>query len=305
MKSGIAIGRVARAIGCAVLLVASAGAQVSDEYPPLISRPASVVLIKPGQMSLSPDGDRVAIADQFGNSIQVMDSRGALIWSASQAIAFNQPVAVAFAGSGELLFSQWESLQIFRVNEKWPSVIDTVADLSAFIGPGSRICKLYRQPDQSWLILVSNPDRLFSFDSDFSKSKILIKSGGSKGKLDRPTACALASSGRIVVAGRGHFPTQIFDPAGTFVVLADWNTATPVARWEAAAVAIDQRETIWVVDATNMQFRCYDPTGTLTSARSIASGNRFPSDMAITVDHQLLVSDANGRIDIYDLSQEN
>lgn len=305
MISGIATGRLVRAIGSVVLLVASAGAQVPDERPPLISRPASVVLIKPGQMSLSPDGDRVAISDQFGNSIQVIDSRGALIWSASQAIALNQPVAVAFAGSGELLFSQWESLQIFRVNEKWPSVIDTVADLSAFIGPGSRICKLYRRADQSWLILASNPDRLFSFDSNFSNPQILIKGGGSKGKLDRPVACAQASSGRIVVAGRGHFPIQIFDPLGKFVVSADWNNATPAASWEAAAVAIDQRETIWAVDATNMQFRCYDPTGTLTSVRSIASGNRFPSDMAITVDHQLLVSDASGRIDIYDLTQED
>jgi DNA-binding beta-propeller fold protein YncE len=277
----------------------------AEEKPPLIARPTSIVLSKPGQAALSPDGDRVAISDRFGNSIQVIDSRGNLVWAAGEGLALNQPTAVAFASSGDVLYSQWDGHLVFRVSQKSVNRIDTVADLSKSAGPASRILKIYLQPDKAWLVLTSNPDQLVRFDTDFKTPAVLVKGGSSKGKIDRPTGVAQTASGRLVVAARGANPVQIFDQSGKFLVAADWNASTPVGIWEAAAVTVDTRERVWAFDATNIRLREYDQTGTLLSTRGISSGNRFPVDMVITADNQLIVIDANGRIDLYDLNLEN
>lgn len=277
----------------------------AEERPPLIGRPASITVVKPGQLSLSPDGDRVAITERFGNAIQVLDSRGNIVWSVDQTAGLDQPVAVAFANSNDLIFSQWDAHNLFRVSQKSPSQIDTVADLTTVTGAASRISKLYAQPDKSWLILTSNPDQLVRVNSDFSSPKIVLKYGSSKGRIDRPSSVAFTLSGRLAVASRGANPVQVFDQSGKLIVAADWNASTPVGIWEAAAIAVDQQERIWVFDATNVQLRQYDQTGTLLSVRNVTSGNRFPTDMVITADNQLVIVDAGGRIDIYDLAQEN
>jgi len=280
-------------------------ARAVDDRPPFIPRPAPVTVVKPGQMALSPDGDRVAIADRFGNRINIVNSHGELVWSVGEGVAIEQPTAVMFASSSELIFSQWESHRLFRVAEKTPTQIDTLEDFSAAVGPRARIIKLCGLRNRSILALTTRPDGLVRFDADGKKSTVLIKAGSGKGRLDRPVACAELMSGRIAVAQGGAYPVQVFDSDGGFLFAADWNSPTPRENWEAAAVAVDRRESIWVADATRAQFRQYDPTGTLLSVRSFASPNRFPADMAITGDNQLMVIDEDGRLDLYDLSQEN
>lgn len=293
-------------MGAAFLTVLTAVnfARAADERPPLISRPSPLTLVKPGQMALSPDGDRVAVADRFGNRIYVINSRGEFIWSVGEGVALEQPTAVMFASSGELLFSQWESRRLFRVAEKTPTQIDTLEDFTAAVGPKARIIKLYSLRNRAILALTVKPDGLVRFDADWKKSTVLIKAGSGKGRLDRPVACAELISGRIAVAQSGAYPVQVFNLDGGFLFAADWNSPTPPRDWEAAAIAVDRRETIWVADATHAQFRQYDPTGTLLSVRSFASPNRLPADMAITGDNQLMVIDENGRLEVYDLNVE-
>jgi hypothetical protein len=287
------------------VLAAMSAASPVDDRPPLIPRPAPVTVVKPGQMALSPDGDRVAIADRFGNRINVVNSRGEMIWSVGEGVTLEQPTAVMFASSGELIFSQWESSRLFRVAEKAPTQIDTLIDFSTVIGPRARIIKLYGLRNRSILTLTTKPDGLVRFDADWKKSTVLIKAGSGKGQLNYPVACAELMSGRIAVAQSGAYPVQVFDSKGGLLFAVDWNSPSPRNDWDAAADAVDQRETIWVADASLAQFRQYDPTGTLLSVRLFASPNRFPADMVITGDNQLMVIDENGRLDLYDLSQEN
>jgi hypothetical protein len=293
-------------VGAAFLTVLTAVnfARAADERPPLVSRPSPLTLVKPGQMALSPDGDRVAIADRFGNRIYVLNSRGELIWSVGEGVALEQPTAVMFASSSELIFSQWESRRLFRVAEKTPTQIDTLEDFSAAVGPKARIIKLYSLRNRSILALTVKPDGLVRFDADWKKSTVLIKEGSGRGQLNHPVACAELMSGRIAVAQSGAYPVQVFDSKGGILFAVDWNSPSPRHDWDAAAVAVDQRETIWVADATHGQFRQYDPTGTLLSVRSFASPNRLPADMVITGDNQLMVIDENGRLDLYDLGLE-
>ncbi len=279
-------------------------ARAADERPPLVSRPSPLTLVKPGQMTLSPDGDRVAIADRYGNRIYVVDSRGELVWSVGEGVALAQPTAVMFLSSSELIFSQWESPRLFRVGEKTPAQIDTLEDVSVAVGPKARITKLYNLRNRSILSLTVKPDGLVRFDSEWKKPTALIKAGSGKGRLDRPVACAELISGRIAVAQSGAYPVQVFNLDGGFLFAADWNSPTPPKDWEAAAIAVDRRETIWTADVTHAQFRQYDPTGTLLSVRSFASPNRLPADMVITGDNQLMVIDENGRLDLYDLNLE-
>lgn len=291
-------------VGVAILIAANT-ARAVDERPPLIARPLPLTVTKPGQLALSPDGNRVAVTDRFANRIHVLDSHGESIWSVGEGVALEQPTAVTFISPAELIFSQWESRRLYRVAEKTPTRIDSLEDFSTVLGPKARIIKLYTLKNRSILVLTSKPDQLVRFDADWKRSTVLIRAGSGKGRLGRPSACVEMMSGRLAVAQGGAYPVQVFNADGSLLFAADWNSPTPPGDWEAGAIAVDRRETIWAADVTHAGFRQYDPTGTLISLRPFASPNRIPADMAITADNQFIVVDENGRLDLYDLNLEN
>lgn len=215
-----------------ITLVAAVSPRAADEGPPLIPASVPLTFVKPGQMTVSPDGDRIAIADRFGNRIYVINTRGELIWSVGEGVALEQPTAVMFSSSSELVFSQWESRLLFRVAEKSPTAIDTLEDSSLTLGPKARIAKLYGMKNGSTLVLISGPDMLVSMDQGFKKSTVLIKAGSGKGRLDRPVACTQLISGRFAIAQEGAYPLQVFGGDGNFVFAADWNSPTPQKNWK-------------------------------------------------------------------------
>ncbi len=275
-----------------------------DELPPLIGHTAAVIISKPGQLALAPSGDRVVIADRFSNIIYVLDTRGRLLWSVGDGVKLDRPQALLLKNSGEVVFSQWGSPRLMRVDEKNPKVIDTVADISSSISPKAKIIRLYQLRDKSYLVLTDSPEQLIEFDSNWTQSRIIVKSGSGKGKLNGAAACVELPASRLVIAGGGDYPVQLFDRTGHFITAVDWNSATPQRSWIASAIAVDYRERIWVADVTNSKFRLYDLTGTLIDIRPLSSQAFRPVDLAITSDNQLFVVSDNGRIDIYDLGQE-
>ena len=107
-----------------------------------------------------------------------------------------------------------------------------------------------------------------------------------------------------MVVGDRTYPLQIFDADGKPLLAGDWNRPSPQSVWEASAMAVDARDMIWVADATSSQFRRYDQTGTMLDTRLFGTPGTRPVDMAVTADYQLIVVYDTGRMDIYDLSQE-
>lgn len=287
-----------------ICTICCSSANTTSEPRPLTGRSATVVISKPGQMALAPSGDRLAVADRFANSIQVLDTRGVLLWSVGENITLDQPQAVQMTKVDELVFTQWQSLKVMRVCEKNSQVIDTLHDFASTFNRKSRILRLYGLPDNSHLLLIDNPEQLIVCDSDWSNSKAIVKSFSSGGKLAGVAGCVVLPNGRLAVAGASPYPVQLFDRTGKFITKTDWNSPVPQASWMASAVAIDHRERIWVADPTNLNFRRYDLTGTLIDVLQFTIGNTSPIDMAISSDNQLFVLNANGRIDIYDLGRE-
>jgi hypothetical protein len=289
------------------MLLVSIGPVISifaDELPPLIGRSASITVAKPGQLSVSPSGDRLALTDRFSNRIHILDTRGNVLWSVSEGVTLNQPQAIFMSDAGTVVFSQWDSRLLFRVIESTPQVIDTVVDLSGALGMKARIMRIVQRRDKSYLILTDNPEQLVHFAFDWTDPHVIAKGGSGKGKLYGSTACAELPAGRLVVVGNGNYPVQLFDNSGRFLTAADWNNPMPQGGWIGSALAVDQRERIWVADLTKSVFRRYDLTGTSIDIRPFSSPVSRPVDMAVTSDNQLFVLNDNGRLDMYDLGQE-
>lgn len=293
-------------IGCcaAVLVAMTSGTTAqSVERAPLIGREATIRIPKPGQMSLAPSGDRVAVADRFGNRILVFDVHGAMMWSSGEAAGLRQPQAILMTEATEVCFVQKGSLHLLKISERTPQSVDTITLLTAPSGKGE-IRRLYRQPNGRFLVLWENPDALQRWSHDWSHPELLIEEGSEKGRLDRPTSCLSLSANRIAVSGSGRYPVQLFDKSGKFLSLVDWANPTGKSVWEASALAVDHRERIWVADITNSQYRVYDLVGNMLFYRPFAAPAQKPTDMIVSSDHQLLVLNDSGRLEIYDLSQE-
>jgi hypothetical protein len=291
----------------ACLLAAVPGAVVFGqvpELPPMIPTVASLVLAKPGQLAVAPSGDRVAVADRFANRVYIVDSYGKLLWLAGEGVTLAQPTAVLWTSGKEVMFSQWDSRVLLRVNEDNPQKIDTAADLTGALGDQGRVLRLYPRRDRSYLALTEHPDGLRHFDSDGRFLGVLIEGGSGRGRIGRTASCAFLASGRLAVAGNPTLPLQIFDADGKALLVADWNRPAAQSVWTASAVAVDAREAIWVADVTNTRFRRYDQSGTLLDTRPFAVKTSRPVDMVVTSDNHLMVVDAVGRLDIYDLGRE-
>ena len=291
----------------ACLFTAATGAALFaqvPEMPPLVPTTFALNVAKAGQLAVSPTGDRVAVADRFANRVYVVDSYGKLLWLAGEGGSLAQPTAVMWSSGKELVISEWDSRLLLRAREDDPRTIDTAADLSAALGDKGRVLRLYPQRDRAFLALTEHPDVLSRLDSNGRTLGVLIEGGSGRGRLGRAVSCAFTASGRLAIAGNGTLPLQIFDVDGKLLVVADWNRPAAQSAWTASALAVDGRDMIWVADVTNAQFRRYDQTGTLLDTRPFAVKTSRPVDMAVTSDNHLIVVDASGRLDSYDLSRE-
>lgn len=278
---------------------ASRGAELAPLTPIAV-----LAVSKPGQLAVSPEGDRVAICDRYSNRVVVFDSNGKVLWSVGLGVELDQPAAVLWLNNKELVFSQWDSPMLLHVAEDQPLLLDTVVDLSAEIGEKGRVTRLYLRRDLTYLALTENPDRLWHFDSQWKSPAVLIRGGSGRGQIGRSSVVTFLASGRLAVAGTSSQPLQIFDAEGNLVMVADWNSPTVQRLWAATAAAVDHRERIWVADVTGAQFRLYEPGGTLLATRAFAVRTARPADMVVTSDNHLIVVDASGGVDLYDLGGE-
>ena len=291
---------VAGLIAATIVPLARAG---HFDMPPLVSAPR-MVAANPGQLAVAPSGDRVAITDRYNNAIHIVNTSGDPLWSVGEGLSLAQPTAIVFVSDGELVFSQWDSRVLCRVTEENPRSVDTVIDLSDPLGGKAHVVRLCRLRNGKFLILTENPDRLVRFDSEWKQPHVLIEGRSRKGGLGHASSCAEMGSGKLVVTGNLRYPVQFFDSEGKLLLTADWNNPAPAGGWQATAVTVDLRDFVWVADATGSQCRVYDQTGTKLSERPFVTSGYLPVDMTVTSDNRLFVVSSNGRLEIYDLTQE-
>ncbi|MBA3023436.1 MAG: tetratricopeptide repeat protein [Gammaproteobacteria bacterium] len=115
-------------------------------------------------------------------------------------------------------------------------------------------------------------------------------SGGSgAGQFSNPASVAVASSGLVFVADRGHRSVQVFRGDGVYVDKLGGNISNPLA------IGIDPQDRLFVLDGSRSSVLVFKPSGELSHefARP-KEGSLFakPLDMAVTAD-EVLVLDGN------------
>jgi hypothetical protein len=291
------------AVGLIVLGMTAITRAGHSSMPPQASTPR-MIAAKPGQLAVSPSGDRVAVTDQFNNRIHILNTGGELLWSAGDGLSLVQPTALVFVSDKELVFSQWDSRVLCRVSEHSARAVDTVIDLTEELGGKAHILRLCRLRNRSLLVLSENPDKLVRFDPEWKQPRVLIEGGSRKGRLGHATSVAEMGSGKLVVIGHSLFPVQFFDSEGRPLVSADWNNPQRAGSWYADALAVDLRDLVWVGEAATSRCRLFDQTGTQLREMQFENPTFQPADMAVTLDNRLFAVSANGWLEIYDLGQE-
>lgn len=290
----------------ALIILCITASAISQSLPTTLTptRIVNTTLTHPTQMSISPQGDRFAIADPYANSIQIFDNRGAELWNTGKNLTLSRPHGLVMTGSGTILFSQLDAIGLFLASEDQPSMVTPIPDSLGLPSPKTRIKKIYQLQNQSFLLLTEYPTHLLTVDQSWKKIVPLINAGSGRGMLNSPTSCVELPGSRIAVTCGGDFPVQFFDAKGRFLNVADWNSSTPRKSWNASGSALDQRSRLWVADITNAQFRLYDLTGTLLGTRGFQNPLMRPVDLGILSDGQLVVVNDNGSIHFYEVNQE-
>ncbi len=257
-------------------------------------------LDRPSAMTVSPNGEKIAISDLSTNRIVIVDLEGRFLWTVGEQVRLEQPRSICFESDSRLLYTLANKTIIFAVNEYNTGVIDTVADLNG-ISDKFSIDQIVREPTGSYLILDRHAGCIYRFDQQWEFKEIVVRDGSGKGKLLAPAYMTAAAPGKLIVADQKNFPMQVFAIDGKFLYQGGWNQPSEQRGWEAAAVAVDTRGFVWVADDTNSQFRIFDQTGTQLSVLTFENSTISPVAMLGTIDNRMAVLEETGRLLFYTL----
>lgn len=256
-------------------------------------------LEQPVALSISPIGERMAIADLSADRIYVLDIQDRLVWSAGENVRLGGPGAVCFVDEENILYAPVSSPLILKVTEQEPDIIDTVANLAGTLDSHSKIGAIVRDGSSGYLVLDVGLGAVYRFTADWSEQTEVIEHGSGRGKVLVPTGLALAAGSKIVVSDQKNYPVQLFAPDGRFIVACGQNLPGSQQGWEASAVAVDVRETIWAADVTSRTLRLFDPAGQQIQTVDFAPSLLRPAAMAGTVDNRIVVLDETGVVVFY------
>ena len=190
---------------------------------------------------------------------------------------------------------------ILGVNEEDPRAVDTVCNLSTPPSKWGRVNQMMCRPNGDFVVLDRDAGEIAVFDAEWEYREKLVNYGSGKGKIIAPSSFAMMTSGKLVVGDRKNFPIQIFAPDGKFLFYGGWNQPSAQHGWEAAAVAVDSRDFVWVADETNAQFRIFDQSGTLISTLPFYHQAISPVAMTGTIDNRMAVLEQTGTLLFYTL----
>ena len=256
-------------------------------------------LEQPVAMDISSTGDRIAIADLAGDRIYIIDLDGRLLWVAGENLRLGGPQAVSFIDDETVVYNPRSSRLLLKVGEQQPDDIDTLANLSGLIEDGAEIGQIARTGTGHYLVLDVGRGEIVRFDGNWSESERFVEHGSGRGKVLVPSGLALAAGNKVVVSDNKNYPAQVFSREGEFLFYVGRNTPGEEQGWEAAAVGVDIRETIWAADQTSRIFKRFDPAGMLIESVPYAPSLLKPVAMAGTMDNKIIVLDQSGVIVFY------
>jgi DNA-binding beta-propeller fold protein YncE len=284
-------------------LVSSVSSGYAQQFDSQVALPGGSYRIdQPSSMAASPGGERIAVNDLNTNRILVIDLYGRSLWVAGDQIRLDQPGALCFESEARILFVPAGQLLVLAVTEENPSRVDTLKDLSGELKHWRGVDQILSAPNSGGHLLLNKAaGEVAAYDSNWEFKDILIRHGSGKGQILAPSSLALTLSGKMVVADRKNSPVQYFASDGNFLMYGGWNQPSQERGWEAAAVAVDTRDFVWVADETKAQYRLFDQSGTLVSTVPFLNPAVRPVAMVGTVDNRMAILEQTGSLLFYTL----
>lgn len=264
-------------------------------------------LVTPHAVSISANGDRVAIADPNASCVHVVDltTRNYLRvgGDASAGSRLRCPVGVAWAGD-ELFAIDSELRAVIRILFTGdPRVARSSPHVqTSLLGQNS-----LRRP--AGIAYHPGVDGLYVADSlthqivVLDRSGTMVRSFGARGagdgQLNFPSQIACAPDGTLVVADSLNFRIQRFSPSGQFLGAFGRKGDAAGDFSLPKGVAVDADGTIWVVDAQFENVQAFDAKGRLLLAfggEGHGPGEFWlPAGLAIDSRRRMWVADSYNR----------
>jgi sugar lactone lactonase YvrE len=260
-------------------------------------------LIRPVQVALSPSGSRLAIVDQQGGRIHVIDSDGNPIWTIGAGSVVVLPVLICFERDDALLYYVKSEKTIFRAWESNPDSPDMVTVVSDSALDGFSLDRVIAldKGQRGFVVLDRDKGTVIRLKPDWTMDKKLISPGSGKGRLWSPTDIAADLSGNIIVSDESGCPVQAFTSDGRPLFCGSWNLSEAQRTWNSTTVGMGPGETIWATDITNLCWRVFDRAGIQIAEYPFQPPLFKPNSFAITTDNRMFVADDNGTIIVMSL----
>ncbi|MFH2134205.1 MAG: tetratricopeptide repeat protein [Pseudomonadota bacterium] len=138
-------------------------------------------------------------------------------------------------------------------------------------------------------VLDKKKKRCVKLDQTGKELATFGSSGSGAGQFSNPTSVAVARSGLVFVADRGHRSVQVFRADGVYVNKLGGNISNPLA------IGIDPQDRLFVLDGSRNSVLVFTPSGELSHEFERPKEGSLlakPLDMAVTAD-EVLVLDGN------------
>jgi len=216
------------------------------------------VLLNPVDVTLSPAGDRVYVADAYLHQVVIFDREGALVarigrdegdLASKRARRLNAVVAGQEAAgreaAGASAHGQDEPSDMVENRGlefgefRYPAFVATAPDGTVYVSDGMNFRVQALDPDGTFLRSVG-------------------RLGDSPGSMARPKGIAVDSEGHLYVVDAAFSNVQIFDDQGRLLLAFGAFGNGPGQLWMPTGLWIDQADRIFVADRYNNRLQVFE-----------------------------------------------
>ena len=261
-------------------------------------------------LALHSAGERIIVADEFGNRVHVYTRDGVYetSYGGTEQVELNRPNSAVSLGDGELLIVDTWNYRILH--------LDAAGEpLSSWGSPGEFGFNAAREPvDSFWgprdivlnrqgHVYISDTGnkriRVYSLENGLAEHLYDIGSGGSgPGELDEPSGLELHSDGRLFVANTWNRRVSVYDATGAH--LSDF----PVRGWYNVSfnrpyLALDEaRDQLYITDPDSKRILVVNSAGeclgSFGESGEFGEHGQFQDigGIAVDADGQVYISDS-------------
>lgn len=230
------------------------------------------LLLNPVDVAVSPDGDRVYVADSYLHQVLIFDTDGALVGRIGKnegALPSEEDVADPDLDSGHSHSGMHapggpSDVTENRGNEtgefRYPSFLEVAADGTLYVSDAANY-------------------RVQVFDRDGEFIRVIGRHGDVPGAMARPKGVAVDSDGHVYVVDAAFGNVQIFDPDGRLLLAFGSVGTGPGGLWLPSGLSIDDEDRIYVADRYNDRVQVFQYHGA-TDAESGPAEETSPESPA-------------------------